>query len=111
MTSLRGLKLAAALLLVGRLFAAGAVAGTRAAAQPAPAPAGMGGMMGGMNMMGTSGMGNMMHGRDMDHVMSMMSSMTEAMSSPEFKVMMQACQAFMNSPAGRRMMKGMGGSH
>jgi len=47
----------------------------------------------------------------MDHMMSMMSSMTEAMSSPEFKAMMQACQAFMNSPAGQRMMKGIGGSH
>lgn len=47
---------------------------------------------------GMGGMGGMM-GQGMSSMMDMMGAIKEAMDSPEFKAMVQACQAFMNSPA------------
>jgi len=89
-----------------RLLSADSQGAAQRAAAHSAGTAGMGGMMGSGGM---GGMGGMM-GQGMGSMMDMMGAMTEAMDSPEFKAMVRACQEFMNSPAVRRMMQGMGSS-
>lgn len=95
----RGLKVAAGLMVAGALVIAAAGPGLSARA----AAAGSGGMGGMMGMMGGDAGHSMMGMMD--------STMMQAMDSPEFKDMVRACQAFMNSPAMQRMMESMGEAH